>query len=311
MGSWDRLEIERPELVNQLTTKSVKDLSQELSVLNPTKDELSIALCMSVASHDVDRSLFLLQSGADPNWQDGSALISLGNGPSGFGFGQTSCMLFDVLHEFGVEMDRNQVALKLAVDNGNHLLVDRIFESGMSDKLLQGAAVSDAARNDDVQMIALLHKHGCINSEYANEAFCCAAEEGAFGVMEFMADKIDRNTLGHDALERATYFGEFKSVDYLIDVQKFSINEYDNSFVQTALMSNNKELIEKVITGAEKPYKLISDENIQHSILLEHPEMMDKLLSSIEKYNKTVFDNSNETFKQKIMEQNKDNRLNM
>lgn len=309
MGSWDKLEIESPERVNKLTSCSNEEISAVVKDLNPTKEELSIALCMAVASHNVDKCLSLLQNGADPNWQQSSSLITLANGPSGFGFGESTCMIFDLLKEFGVEMDQNQVSLSRAVSCENHLLVERMFDSGMVEKLNQGVAINDAARNCDLQMMTILDKNNCITPEYANDAFCCAAEEGSYAILGYLENKIDPITLGHSALERASYFEAFESVEFLLN-KGFTINDHDNSFVNTLLMSDNKGLIERVVLNAEKPYSLVSDENVQYSIMSKHPEMMEKLLVSIQDYNKKTFDSSNDGFKTVLQNTQNNNNSN-
>lgn len=291
------LTYEPSDLLENIGIMSNAELQEMLSSNDFSTEIKSQALCDILSEVNVDKTLTLLKAGADPNYQNGTPLVVLANSiPS-----QENVMCLDLLHEFGCKMDgtngQNQ-GFATAILEGNNRLVERMLEIGGMDLTWRGSeALTVAASEGNTKAVELLVQHEP-NQDF-NEAFCMAAEYGHTEIMDILITKVNQDDLKHDALERATFFGEYDSVYHMIDKQNFSVNNYDNSFISTALESKDSKFVDYTISKLDKPLQVVQDMEIMGYVQLYKPELMNKITERMKESvqenamrERTTFDNT-------------------
>jgi hypothetical protein len=256
--------------------------------------DLNKDLCIAISRYDVAQIQSLLNEGADVNGANNDPLYTLSNDNDISNLVEYGKCV-DLLIENGLTIDPNQDSIARASSNGNTLLIDKLFEAKLVDYLKTDSPIVEASRNNDVQMLKVFEKHNQLtNTTFVNNAFCSANEESHIQTLNFLVDKIDRETLKHEALERAAYFNETKGSEHLIKNHGFQINSHNNSFVMTSILFTDISFVKNIILNSENPYNLITDENIINSIIKRDPVLMETIQLSMENLNKETFNKTNE-----------------
>lgn len=268
-------EFESDEFISNVSFLTRDELVQALQDNNYSKEVLSQALCNVVSLMDYSKAVQLLKAGADPNYQNGSPLIILARGLDV----RESQMCVEVLHEFGAEMNgsngHNQ-GLTTAIKEGNRHVFEKMIElGGLNLTFRDSEALCVAAMEGKTEFVKKLIPLD--SNQNFNEAYCFAAEYGHTDVLDVLYEHVNTNDLKHDALERASFFGEIDAVYHMIEKQGQSINTHDNSFIFTALESSNKEFVDYTISKIDKPLAVVQDAQIMSYIQLHKPELITSL----------------------------------
>lgn len=273
------LSYEPNDLLERVSIMSDGELQQAVSNNQYSSEILSQALCDILSDVNYEKTLILLKAGADPNYQNGTPLVVLAQTIQR----HEAITCLELLHEFGAKMDgtngQNQ-GFTMAVAEGNKPVVEKMLEyGGMDLTFRQSESLCTAATEGHADIVQILLNQD--PRQNFNEAFCVAAEHGHTDVMDVLIERINREEIKHDALERATFFEEYNSVYHMIEKQNFSTNQYDNSFVETAISSSNQEFVQYTIAKLDNPLQVVQDPQIMSYVQLNKPELITSITESM------------------------------
>lgn len=293
-------------ILDCLTEISNSELIAAIQETNPDTETLSVALCTALSDMDIDKTLTLLKAGADPNYQNGSPLIILATNIES---SENNTML-DLLVEFGCKMDggngQNQ-GFTLAVAEENTMLVKKCIEhGGIVLPFRQSEALQTAVRTGNLEIVQMVAEAD--PSQNFKECLCIACEEEHLPVIDYLLTKVNIQDLKHEPLERAAFFEANKAITHLIDNYQYPVNQFDNSFVFTAIKSKDEEFNNYVISKTENPQSIFTDSAVMDYITLNKPLLTTALLTRMVEAEKAPSQNHS-THQQIMYSNNQQNSL--
>jgi hypothetical protein len=277
---------ENYEGLNILNNSTVEYLAKTKPKPNPdfTVEELSLALCKSLSDLDVQKTKELLDLGADRFFQNGTCFYIVAENPRII----ENSHLLELLLKDGIDQFNPyhlNAAIKLAVINDNQEVFNGLIDhADLSIK--QGEIISLIAYQNNTEMMkTVLEKHPNIDLK---EPLCSACEAGSIDMIDLIAPKVNKEEIGQEPLERGAFFHENQAVYHLVNNHDFKINDQDNSFLITAITTNNSELLKFGIDNSTNPAKIVSDQTIMNHLTLNDSDLLDNVISNMSNSTRTT-----------------------
>lgn len=264
------VEVDNSPLVAGAHKMGSNELIDRIKTEEPTKDQLSLALCSAVSYENYDNAKTLIEYGADPNYSNGSPLSIVAESPATY---HTS-KLVDLLIDNGA-VDTNQ-ALITAVKNGNEEVTSILIDKNIDISFNNYHSFQSAARDGEIGIVKSMIDNYEIPKEVVKEAFALACENGELGSKNTLLPLLDKNDheFQNNVIERVAFFKDLPMIKELVEKDNFSINKADNRATHTAVSSGDKEIMKYLVTNADAPKNHIKDSLLVQRLLFTDPTLV-------------------------------------